>query len=118
MIINLFSRNQTEELVSIGFRLSDYLLSCSYNGIDCSDAFTTSILSAASNCFTLNWKASGKLFTVGDYGDTTLIREGLSMMFYFPQELFFPFEPSDVGLVITLHDNEELSVLTETGLYL
>lgn len=118
LIIDLYSRNQTAELLSIGFQLTDYLLSCTYNGIDCSNAFTASMSSAMGNCFTFNWKASGKLFTISDYGDTVLIREGLSMMFYLPQEFFFPLAPADVGLVITLHNNDELPIPTETGLYL
>jgi hypothetical protein len=118
LVVDLFSRNQTEELVSIGFQLSDFLLSCTYNGIDCSDAFIPSISSGMGNCFTFNWKATGKVFTISDYGQTPLIRDGLSMSFYVPQELFFPNTYFDVGLVITLHDNDELPVPLETGLFL
>jgi hypothetical protein len=118
LIVDLFRRNQTEELVSIGFQLSDYLLSCSYNGISCSDVFTASISPAMGNCFTFNWKASGNVFKISDYGETLLIRDGLSMSFYVPQELFFPASLFDVGLVITLHDNDELPIPTETGLFL
>jgi hypothetical protein len=118
LIVDLFSRNQTAELVSIGFQLSDFLLVCSYNGIDCSNAFTSSISSAMGNCFTFNWKASGNVFTISDYADTLLIREGLFMSFYTPQELLFPSTWFDVGLVITLHDNDELPVPIDTGLYL
>jgi hypothetical protein len=70
------------------------------------------------NCFTFNWKASGKVFTISDYGQTILIRDGLAMSFYVPQELFFPITWFDIGLVITLHDNDELPIPTETGLYL
>jgi acid-sensing ion channel 5 len=118
LIVDLFSRNQTSELVSIGFQLSDYLLQCTYNGINCSNVFTASISPAMGNCFTFNWKALGNVFTISDYGDTLLIREGLSMSFYIPQELFFPTTLYDVGLVVTLHDNDELPIPTETGLYL
>ena len=118
LIVDLFRRNQTAELVSVGFQLSDYLLGCTYNGIDCSDAFIPSISSAMGNCFTFNWKASGKVFTISDYGDTLLIRDGLSMSFYLPQELFFPDTNFDVGLVITLHNNDELPIPIETGLFL
>ena len=118
LIIDLFTRNQTQELVSIGFQLSDYLLTCSYNGMDCSDAFVASISPAMGNCYTFNWKATGKVYTISDYGQTVLLRDGLSLSFYLPQELFFPSTWFDIGLVITLHDNDELPIPTETGLFL
>ncbi|CAF3823936.1 unnamed protein product [Adineta steineri] len=118
LLTDLFSRNQTKELVSIGFQLSDFLLECTYNGINCSNVFTPSISPTMGNCFTFNWKSSEKVFTVSDYGDTIVVQEGLLMSFYLPQELFFPSRWFDIGLVVTLHDNEELPVPTETGLYL
>ncbi|UJR19931.1 hypothetical protein I4U23_023063 [Adineta vaga] len=117
LIVDLFSRNQTDELLSIGFQLSDILLKCSYNGIDCSNVFTISISPIMGNCFTFNWKASGSVFTISDFGDSLIVQEGLSLMFYVPQELFFPSIWWDNGLIITLHANDELPVPTESGIY-
>ncbi|CAF0777772.1 unnamed protein product [Adineta ricciae] len=118
LIVDLFNRNQTDEFISIGFRLTDILLSCDYNGIDCSNAFTASISPALGICYTFNWKASGTVFTVSDYGDGIFVREGLTLSFYMPQELFYPTTWYDNGLLITLHDNDEFPVPTETGIYL
>ncbi|CAF1207916.1 unnamed protein product [Adineta ricciae] len=118
LIVDLFTRNQTDELVSIGFQLSDVLLKCDYNGIDCSNAFTASISPVMGNCYTFNWKASGTVFTVNDYGETLVVRDGLTLWFYVPQELFFPSIWYDNGVLITLHDNDELPVPIETGIFL
>ncbi|CAF2680359.1 unnamed protein product [Rotaria sp. Silwood2] len=118
LVVDLFSRNQTEELVSVGFQLSDMLLSCTYNGLNCADVFTQSISAALGNCFTFNWKTSTKLFTISDFGEDIVLKEGLSMTFYIPQELFFPSSWFDAGLIILLHDNDELPMPNENGLYL
>ncbi|CAF1463424.1 unnamed protein product [Adineta steineri] len=118
LVIDLFNRNQTEELASIGFQLSDILLSCSYNGIDCSNLFTRSLTSALGNCFTFNWKTSTPFFTIADYGDTLLLREALQMTFYVPRESNFPVPYFMIGLNIVLHDNDEFPLSIENGLAL
>jgi hypothetical protein len=118
LVVDLFNRNQTEELASIGFQLSDILLNCQYNGIDCSKSFTRSITSALGNCFTFNWKTSTPFFTIADFGDTLLLREALLMTFYVPRESYFPFEYFMIGLNIVLHDNDEFPLSIQNGLAL
>jgi hypothetical protein len=54
MIVDLFNRNETTELYNIGFALSDMLLDCTYNNINCSSNFTYSISSVLGNCYTFN----------------------------------------------------------------
>jgi hypothetical protein len=118
LVVDLFNRNQTEELWSIGFQLSDILLDCVYNGIECSNLFTHSLTSALGNCFTFNWKVSTPLFTLADFGNTVLVREALQMTFYVPREYNFPVEYFNIGLNIVLHDNDEFPISMENGLAL
>ncbi|CAF1055038.1 unnamed protein product [Didymodactylos carnosus] len=118
LVVDLFNRNQTEELWSIGFQLSDILLGCVYNGIDCSNSFTRSLTSALGNCFTFNWQTSTPFFTLADLGNTLLLREGLQMIFYVPRETNFPVEYFNIGLNVLLHDNDEFPLSIEKGLFL
>ena len=118
LISDLGNRNQTEELWSIGFQLSDMLLACTYNGMDCSNAFISSFSSALGNCFTFNWKTSTPFFTIADFGTAFVLKEGLTMTFYVPRELNLPLPNYDVGLTVLLHDNVELPVPNENGLNL
>ncbi|CAF3187174.1 unnamed protein product [Rotaria sp. Silwood2] len=118
LIVDLINRNKTEELWWVGFQLSDLLLQCTYNGIDCSNTFTPSMSTVFGNCFTFNWQTSTKIFTLNDFGNTSVMKEGLSMLFYIPREMYFPVQNGDVGLTILLHDNKELPLPNENGLNL
>ena len=118
LISDLSNRNQTKELWSIGFQLSDMLLACKYNGMDCSNAFIPSFSSALGNCFTFNWMTSTPLFTIADFGAAFVLKDGLTMTFYVPCELNLPLLNYDVGLTVLLHDNDELPVPNENGLHL
>jgi hypothetical protein len=119
MIVDLFNRNETDELNTIGFQLSDMLLACSYNNIDCSSNFTYSISSVFGNCYTFNWKAiMDKVLRLNDFGSGVIFFEGLSMTFYMPRELDFPLFSYDDGLVLLLHDNDELPLTAQKGIRL
>ncbi|CAF0860576.1 unnamed protein product [Adineta steineri] len=118
LYIDLFNRNQIEEWQSLGFKMSDMLLSCAYNGIDCSNAFIPSISSALGNCYTFNWKTSTDFVTLTNISSTFVLKEGLGMSFYIPTEIYFPATWADAGLVVLLHDNDELPLPNENGLYL
>jgi hypothetical protein len=118
LMVDLFNRNRTDQLVSMGFRLSDMLLQCTYNEINCSNAFTLSISSILGNCFTFNWKTSTQFFTISGFGATLVIREGLQMTFYISREAYFPSTTYDIGLTVLLHSNDELPVPNENGLSL
>lgn len=114
MIVDLFNRNETVELSTIGFQLSDMLLACTYNNIDCSSNFTYSLSSVFGNCYTFNWKASmSKVLTLNDLGSGVIFFEGLSMTFYIPRELDFPLSSYDDGLVLLLHNNDELPLTVQ-----
>ena len=52
------------------------------------------------------------------FSDGFVMREGLSMKFYVPREIFFPTMSYDSGLVVLLHDNSELPLPNENGLRL
>ncbi|CAF3737478.1 unnamed protein product [Rotaria socialis] len=119
LLADLFNQNETAELVDLGFQLDNMLLSCSYNGIECSHDFVLSISSVFGNCFTFNWNAfMKKLFTLGDMNSTLVIFQGLTLTFYVPSQLNFPSTLFDEGLVVLLHDNDELPRTTEKGLRL
>jgi hypothetical protein len=119
MIVDLFNRNETVELRNIGFQLSDMLLSCSYNNINCSSNFTYSISSVFGNCYTFNWKASmTNVLTLNDLGSGVIFFEGLTMTFYVPRELYFPFPSYDDGLILLVHDNAELPLTAQKGIRL
>ncbi|CAF2092183.1 unnamed protein product [Rotaria magnacalcarata] len=119
LLADLFNRNETAELVDLGFQLDNMLLSCSYNGIECSYDFVLSTSSVLGNCFTFNWNAfMKKLFTLGDMSSTVVIFKGLTLTFYVPSQLNFPSTLFDEGLVVLLHDNDELPRTTEKGLRL
>ena len=118
LFIDLLSRNQIEEWRAIGFQPSDMLLACTYNGIDCSKAFTPSISSVLGNCYTFNWKTSAELVTLNDFSNTFVLRAGLSMTFYVPHEIFFPTTFYGNSLIVLLHDNDELPLANENGLRL
>jgi hypothetical protein len=94
------------------------LLSCTYNGIDCSNAFTLSMSAILGNCFTFNWKTSTRFFTLSDFGTTLVVKEGLQMTFYIPREFYFPNTVSNIGLTVLVHDNDELPLPSENGLSL
>ena len=115
---DLFNRNQIDESRSIGFYISDMLLACTYNGIDCSNAFIPSISSVLGNCYTFNWKTSTNFFTLANFSSTLVLKEGLSMAFYIPREIYFPSTWFDTGLTVLLHDNDELPLPNENGLNL
>ncbi|CAF1068437.1 unnamed protein product [Adineta ricciae] len=118
LYIDLFNRNKTEELQSISFQLTDMMLSCTYNGISCLNAFITSITPSFGNCYTFNWKTSTPFFTLNNFSSTFVARDGLAMSFYIPRESYFPTTLFDAGLVILLHDNNELPIPEENGLSL
>ncbi|CAF3516339.1 unnamed protein product [Rotaria sp. Silwood1] len=95
------------------------LLECKYNGFDCSSSFIRSLSSVFGNCFTFNWKAAmDKLFTVADMASTPAMFEGLSMIFYLPRHLNFPSTLFEDGLIVLLHDNDELPLTVINGLRL
>jgi hypothetical protein len=118
LMVDLFNTNDTKQIEIIGFQLSDMLLACTYNGIDCSNAFISFISSALGNCYTFNWKTSTPFYTIADFGNTLVLKEGLTMTFYIPRESYFPIMSFDTGLTILLHDNDELPVPNENGLRL
>jgi hypothetical protein len=91
MLVDLINQNRTSELSQIGFQLSDILLECSYNGMNCSANFVRSLSPIFGNCYTFNWKVPGKkLFTLADVGPNMTFFEGLSLSFYYPRHLTFP----------------------------
>ncbi|CAF1229736.1 unnamed protein product [Adineta ricciae] len=118
LIVDLFNSNKTEELSLIGFQLSDILLGCQFNGIDCSNSFTRSLTSGLGNCFTFNWKTSSPLFTLADFGNSFLLKEALQLTFYVPRESSFPADYFNIGINLLLHDNEEFPLNIENGLTL
>lgn len=116
LIIDLFNQNKTEEIFSLGFQLNDMLLECSYNSIDCSQSFISSLSSIRGNCYTFNWKKTegAKLYTLTDFGTGSFLQEGLSLTLYLPNELNFPTTTFyDIGLMLLLHDNNELPVMNK-----
>ncbi|CAF3647701.1 unnamed protein product [Rotaria sordida] len=91
MLVNLFNRNESDQYLNIGFQLSDTLIECSYNHINCSSYFVRSFSLAFHYCYTFNWKiTTKKLFTLADVGSGISPFEGLSMTFYVPRHLNFP----------------------------
>jgi amiloride-sensitive sodium channel subunit gamma len=95
------------------------LLDCSYNGINCSSNFVRSLTSVFGNCFTFNWKASmEQLYALNDMGTAVVLFEGLSLTFYVPRQLSFPLTNFSDGLVLMLHDNDELPFIAQNGLWL
>ncbi|CAF1236001.1 unnamed protein product [Adineta steineri] len=115
LYIDLFNRNQIEEEQSIGYKLTDIMLYCNYSGIDCSNAFVPSLSSIFGNCYTFNWKTSIPFFTLNSVSNTFVIKEGLSLGFYIPRESYFPSLSYDAGLIVLLHDNDELPLPNENG---
>ncbi len=119
LLVDLFNRNQSAELSNIGFQLENFLLDCSYNGINCSSNFVRSLSSVYGNCFTFNWKASmEQLYTLNDMGPSLVIYQGLSLTFYVPRELNFPMTYYYDGLILMLHDNDEIPYIVQNGLRL
>lgn len=118
LIVDLVNKNETEKLRWMGFQLSDILLQCTYNKIDCSNSFTPSFSTVYGNCFTFNWQTSQKLFTLNDFGNNYVSKEGLSMQFYIAQEMYFPSLDYDTGLAVLIHDNNELPLPNEDSLSL
>ncbi|CAF4819162.1 unnamed protein product [Rotaria sp. Silwood1] len=119
MLINMFNRNESDEFAKFGFQLSDMLLACSYNGINCSSNFVHSLSSIYGNCFTFNWNTSiNKVFTLADLGSILVMYEGLSMTFYIPSHLSFPSTIFENGLILFLHDNNELPFLAKNSIRL
>ncbi|CAF3360822.1 unnamed protein product [Rotaria socialis] len=109
MLIDLFNRNESDELVHLGFQKSDMLLECSYNGISCSSNFIHSLSLVFGNCFTFNWKdSSHKLYSLAELGSTLMPYKGLSMAFYVPSHLNYPLNDSEDGLILFLHDNNAI----------
>ncbi|CAF3611841.1 unnamed protein product [Rotaria sp. Silwood1] len=119
LIVDLFNRNQRNELIDLGFRLSDILINCSYNGIDCSSYFTHSLSSQFGNCYTFNWNGKMKnLFTIRNMSTLSIGLEGLSMQFYIPRESYYPVSYFDEGLIVSIHENNEFPLLIDSGLRL
>ena len=119
MLVDRINQNRTSELTSVGFQLSDILLECSYNGMNCSENFVRSLSPIFGNCFTFNWKtATNRLFTLADVGPNMTLFEGLSLSFYYPRHLTFPMPYSEDGLVVQLHENDELPMISRNGLRL
>lgn len=119
MMIDLFNQNKSNALVRLGFQLSDMLLDCSYNGINCSSNFTNSLSSVFGNCFTFNWKpSSNKLYTLPQLGSTLMIYEGLSMTFYVPSHLNLPLNEYNDGLILFIHENNEIPFIAKNGVRL
>ncbi|CAF4087271.1 unnamed protein product [Adineta steineri] len=118
LYMDLFNRNQIKEWQSTGYQLADIMLYCNYNEIDCSNAFIPSISSIFGNCYTFNWKTSIPFFALNSVSNTFVLRQGLSLGFYIPRESYFPTLSYDAGLVVLLHDNDELPLPNENGLYL
>ncbi|CAF4858808.1 unnamed protein product [Rotaria socialis] len=122
MLIDLFNRNESDELVHLGFQKSDMLLECSYNGISCSSNFIHSLSLVFGNCFTFNWKdSSHKLYSLTELGSTLMPYKGLSMTFYVPSHLNYPLNDFEDGLILFLHDNNEIPFIAKntiaTGVY-
>ncbi|CAF4156776.1 unnamed protein product [Rotaria sp. Silwood2] len=119
LIVDLFNRNQKNELIDLGFQLSDILISCSYNGIDCSSYFTHSLSSQFGNCYTFNWNGKMKnLFTIRNMSTLNIGLEGLSMQFYIPRESYYPVSYFDEGLLVSIHENNEFPLIVNDGLRL
>ncbi|CAF0821609.1 unnamed protein product [Rotaria sordida] len=119
LIVDLFNRNQRNELIDLGFQLSDILIDCSYNGINCSSFFTHSLSSQFGNCYTFNWNGTMKnLFTIRNMSTLSVGVEGLSMQFYIPRESYYPVSYIDDGLVVSIHENNEFSLVVKNGLRL
>ncbi|CAM4939140.1 unnamed protein product [Rotaria socialis] len=114
MLIDLFNRNESDELVHLGFQKSDMLLECSYNGISCSSNFIHSLSLVFGNCFTFNWKdSSHKLYSLTELGSTLMPYKGLSMTFYVPSHLNYPLNDFEDGLILFLHDNNEIPFIAK-----
>lgn len=119
MLVDMFNRNESDDLIILGFQLSDMLLECSYSGIDCSSNFVHSLSPVFGNCFTFNWKvANNTLFTLANLGSKFTLYEGLSMTFYVPTHLTFPISDFENGLVLFLHDNNELPFIAKNSVRL
>ncbi|CAF1417442.1 unnamed protein product [Rotaria sordida] len=119
MLVSMFNRNKSDEFEKLGFQLSDMLLTCSYNGINCASKFVHSLSAVYGNCFTFNWNIStNKVYTLADLGSTLILREGLSMTFYIPNHLSFPWMFFEDGLILFLHDNNELPYLAKNSIRL
>lgn len=119
LVVDLFNRNETEELINIGFKLNDILLSCSFNGINCANNFTYSLSSVFGNCYTFNWKGTTEnLFRVGQTAEFYSPFDGLAMSFYIPREYYYPVTTYDEGLILLLHDNDEFPLAVYNGIRL
>jgi hypothetical protein len=119
LLVDLFNRNQLSEISNIGFQLENFLLDCSYNGINCSSNFVGSLSSVYGNCFTFNWEASMKqLYTLNDMSSSLVTYQGLSLTFYVPTQLNFPMLSYYDGLILMLHDNDEIPYIVQNGLRL
>ncbi|CAF1323013.1 unnamed protein product [Rotaria sordida] len=116
LVVDIFNRNQRNELIDLGFQLSDILINCSYNGINCSSYFTHSLSPQFGNCYTFNWNGKMKnLFTIRNVSSLNIGFEGLSMQFYIPRESYYPVSYFDEGLIVSIHENNEFPLVVKNG---
>lgn len=119
LIVDLFNRNETRELIDIGFQLSDMLIDCSFSGIDCTSNFTHSLSSVFGNCYTFNWKSTTKnLYTIRNTSLYSAPFEGLLLEFYIPRESSYPLSYVDEGLILLLNENDEFPLVLKNGIRL
>ncbi|XP_033639902.1 uncharacterized protein LOC117300278 [Asterias rubens] len=104
------------EIAEFGHQLEDFILECSFNGINClgkNDTFEQIQDDKYGNCYTFNKAVEG---TTARHSSQTGEQSGLSLTLYVEQDEYISLYGQDIGVRVAVTNNEITPALADQGI--
>ncbi|CAF1003104.1 unnamed protein product [Adineta steineri] len=114
-----YKLNRNESMTDYFFTLENMLISCKFNQLDCyKEDFIAFSDARYGNCYTFNAKASqirnGTVYKLSENGDWGF----LELELYVHSQQYVPYWSPAMGMIVQIHDNEQIPLMHWKGHYL
>ncbi|CAF3708227.1 unnamed protein product [Rotaria sp. Silwood1] len=114
-----YKLNRNESMNGYFFTLENMLIKCKFNQLNCyKEDFISFSDARYGNCYTFNAKANhirnGTLYGLAENGDWGV----LELELYVHSQQYVPYWSSAIGLLVQIHDNEQIPLMHWKGHYL
>ncbi|UJR11553.1 hypothetical protein I4U23_015733 [Adineta vaga] len=114
-----YNLQQEISLTNFSYPLEVMLMSCSYNDIPCSAINFTSFVSLRfGTCYTFNLKTKNMTNGGIKYSSDNGGEGKLAATFYIHHHQYIPYITQAVGMMVTIHDNNQLPIVASSGMQL